>query len=44
MVIFLLDSYFPRLINQILNMPKRRTLAPNLKCLKVSASIYWFFK
>lgn len=43
MVIFLLDYYFSRLFNQILNMPKRRTLAPNLKCLKVSASIYCLF-
>lgn len=29
--------YSPRLISQILNMQKRRTLAPNLRCLKVSA-------
>lgn len=42
MVIFLLNYYFSRLFNQILNMPKRRTSAPNLKCLKVSASIYCF--
>lgn len=28
----------PRLTSQILSMQKRRTLAPNLRCLKVSVS------
>lgn len=34
----MLYFYSPRLISQTLNMQKKRTLAPNLRCLKVSAS------